>query len=493
MRRVVSLWLPTWPTDRIRRSASAPPVETPLVTARAERGQRWIAAADAAAAKLGLYPGMKLAQAQAMVPGLMVVPADPAGDDAALARLAAWCLRYAPFTAPDPPDGVWIDVTGAAHLHGGEAALRDDLLGRLHDRKIAARAAIADTPGAASALARYGGNETCVLPPGQAGGVLPALPVAALRLPAETLAGLSALGFERIGALEATARGPLARRFGPIVLERLDQAFGRRFEPIEPITPPAALVQRQVFLEPLCTAEAFSTVIAQLSAALCQQLEQRGQGARRLDLRFERVDGSAQTISIGTARASRHPTHLARLLDERLEQVDPGMGVEAMGLVVPLAEALAPQQAEWAQASDEPDLALLIDRLDNRLGVGRVYRAAPVESDVPERSVRAIAPLAPPCGANWPDLPRPTRLLRPPQPVEVMALLPDHPPVAFTWRRKRHRVRHADGPERIYGEWEQRDRELWAVRDYFRVEDADGRRFWLYRNGELRWFLHGFY
>jgi protein ImuB len=482
----------------MRRSPGAPPVETPLVTMYAERGQRWIAAVDAAASGLGLYPGMKLAQAQAMIPGLVVMPADPAGDGAALARLAAWCLRYAPLTAPDPPDGVWIDVAGVAHLHGGEAALLDDLLGRLHQRKIAARGAVADTPGAAAAVARYGQKAAWVLPSGQAASVLSALPVAALRLPAETLAGLSRLGFEQIGALEATARAPLARRFGARVLERLDQAFGRRFESIEPVQPPEALVQRCAFAETLSTAEAFSTVIAQLSAALCRQLEQRGQGARRLDLRFERVDGSAQTISIGTARPARHPTHLARLLDERLEQVDPGAGVEAMCLLAALAEPLAPQQAEWAQTGDAadvapPDLAELVDRLDNRLGAGRVYRAAPLESDVPERSVQTIPPLALPYGSTWPDLPRPIRLFRPPQPVDVMALLPDHPPVAFTWRRKRHRVRHADGPERIYGEWEKRESELWAVRDYFRLEDEEGRRFWLYRNTDLKWFLHGIY
>jgi len=451
-----------------------------------------IAAADATARGLGLYPGLKLAQAQARVPGLLVVPADPAGDEAALARLAAWCLRYSPLTAPDPPDGVWIDATGVAHLHGGEAGMLDDLLKRLHRNQIAARAAMADTPGAASALARYGGKSVWILPPGEATSVLPNLPVAALRLPTETLAGLSRLGFERIGPLAAAARAPLARRFGAHLLERLDQLFGRRFEPIEPIQPPSVLARRLAFPEPLITPEALSAVIARLSAELCEKLEQRGEGARRLDLRFERVDGTAQTIGIGTARASRHATHLARLLDERLEQVDPGLGVEAMRLTVSLAEPLAPHQVDLAPAEDDPDLASLVDRLDNRLGAGRVYRLTPVESDVPERSMRAIPALAPPLGTTWPaDLPRPTRLFRPPQPVEVMALLPDHPPAAFTWRRVRHRVRHADGPERIHGEWEKRDSELWALRDYFRVEDEEGRRFWLYRSDDLRWFLHG--
>jgi protein ImuB len=427
-----------------------------------------------------------------MVPDLIVRPANPAGDAASLARLANWCLRYAPFTAPDPPDCVWIETSGAAHLHGGEAAMLDALLDRLHHSNLTARAAIADTPGAAWALAHYGGQIRTVLPTGQEKAVLPALPIAALRLPAETLAALARLGFEHIGSLETAVRAPLAKRFGSLLLERLDQVFGRCFEPIDPQPPPHTLAHRLTFAEPLCTPEAFSAVIARLSAELCKTLEQTGQGVRRLDLRFERVDGSTQTIGIGTARASRNPTHLARLLDERLEQVDPGLGVEAMRLEVSVAEPLALQQVDFAQAAEAHDLANLVDRLDNRLGTGRVYRLAPVESDVPERSVQAIPPLAPPCGTNWPiDLPRPTRLFRPPQPVEVMALLPDNPPAAFTWRRARHHVRHADGPERIYGEWEKCDNELWAVRDYYRVEDEAGRRFWLYRNGDLRWFLHG--
>jgi len=493
MRRVVSLWLPTWPTDRIRRSSDAPPDEVPLVTARQEGGRRLIAGADAAAIRLGLHPGTKLAHAQAMVPGLAVIPGDPAGDAAALVRLAAWCLRYAPLTAADPPDGVWIDVSGAAHLHGGEARLLARLLERLRLDGICGRAAIADTPGAAWALARHGGE------------VLTDLPVAGLRLSAADQAGLRRLGFERIGQLEAAARGPLARRFGPRLLERLDQMFGRRFEPIEPIQPPAALSRRAAFVEPLSTAEAFSTVIARLTAESCVDHEQAGQGARRHDLRFERVDGSVQIIGIGTARPARQAAHLARLLDERLEQVDPGAGVEAMRLLVPLAERLAPRQDRVDLAGEgegDPDLAGLIDRLGNRLGAGRVYRLAPVESDVPERSVRAIPALAPPCDVSWPEaLPRPTRLFRPPQRVEAMALLPDNPPVAFTWRRVRHRIRHADGPERIHGEWERRDPEFWAVRDYFRVEDEEGRRFWLYRSGDgsdpstgnLQWFLHGIF
>ena len=505
MRRVVSVWFPTFPTDRLRwleeegRSAAPNPAKgrrplEPLVIVAG----RLVASVDAVAAGLGLRPGMKLAQAQALVPGLAVYDVDPAGDVAALTELAADCLRYAPLTAPDPPDGLWIDVTGSTHLHGGETRLLRDMIRRLNRQGLAASAAVADTPAIAHAVARFGGGG--VVPSGA--DVMGGFPIEALRLPAETQADLRLMGFEHIGPLAAAARAPLVRRFGTALAQRLDQAAGTLFEPIVPVVPPALIQARLTFVEPLLTAEAFSAVIARLTGMVCGDLERAGLGARRLDLLFERVDGSVQAIRVGTARAGRDARHLGRMLDERLERVDPGLGVEAMRLVVAAADRLGFVQTASALVADaSPDIVPLVDRLANRLGEARIYRVAPVESDVPERSVRRV-PAVSGLGvmAGWPaDLPRPVRLLDPPQPIEAMALLPDHPPVAFTWRRVRHRVRHADGPERIAGEWWKRDREWVSVRDYFRVEDEDGRRFWLFRrgdgsdpdSGDMRWFLHG--
>ncbi|WP_428493499.1 Y-family DNA polymerase [Rhodopila sp.] len=457
---------------------------------------RVVTAVDAVAAGLGLRVGMKLAQAQALGPGLSVYDANPAGDAAELQRLAAECLRYAPLTAADPPDGVWIDVTGSTHLHGGETRLLRNVLHRFRDQGWAAHAAVADTPAVAHAVARFGGGG--VVPPGA--DVMAKLPIEALRLPSDVLADLRLMGFERVGALAAAARAPLVRRFGTMLASRLDQAAGRVFEPILPVVPPALIQARLGFVEPLLTAEAFSSVIARLLDMVCGDLERAGLGARRLDLLFERVDGSMRAIRIGTARAVRDAGHLGRMLNERLERIDPGLGVEAMRLVVAAADALDfVQTASSLVGEATPDLAPLVDRLANRLGQTRVYRVAAVQSDVPERSVRRVPALSRIDG-GWPvDLPRPVRLLHPPQPVEAMALLPDHPPVAFTWRRVRHRVRHADGPERIAGEWWKREREWASVRDYFRVEDEDGRRFWLFRrgdgseadSGDMRWFLHG--
>ena len=558
MRRVVSVWLPTWPTDRLHKQAAAGfnalPAEAPLVTVTHDGRRQAVAAIDEQAHALGVRPGMALAQAQALVPGLTMRPAQPEADEAGLRRLAAWCLRYAPLVAPDPPDGLWIDITGCAHLMAaqhssclrkqasmsarpahpalsprhphppcatraatspaererwtssppGEAALLVDLTTRLEAAGIAVRAAVADTPGAAHALARHAAEPLAIAPSNGTAAALAVMPVTALRLDAEATDSLHRLGLSRIDQLAAIPRGPLARRFGPQVLRRLDQALGRMAEPIAPITPPSAITSRLGFIDPLLTAEAFAAVIDQLTTRVCGKLSRAGAGARRLDLWFERVDGSVQTIRIGTGRPSRDAAHLARLLTERLETIDPGLGVEAMRLVVSLADRLSGEQstAALADGDTQHDISALVDRLANRLGVARVWRAAPVESDVPERSVRRIPPMAPQADKSWPDdLPRPARLLSPPQPVEAIALLPDHPPAAFTWRRRRFRVRRADGPERIHGEWWRHTAEAVATRDYWRVEDEGGQRFWLYRSGDgndpatgdLRWFLHGIF
>jgi protein ImuB len=550
MRRVTSVWFPTLPTDRLRRPEagqgaaldpqraggpliplmggwsgggysdpspprSPPPDHPPNPgvprAVRPWRGSgrspdlpsvtvtgRLIASVNADAAALGLRPGTKLGQAQALVSGLAVHDADPAGDAAMLLQLAEWCLRYAPLAAVDPPDGLWIDVTGSTHLHGGETRLLRDLLGRLRAQGWTAHAAVADTPAVAHAVARYGAGG--VVPPDA--DIMAGFPIEALRLPPDMLADLRLMGFERVGPLAAAARAPLVRRFGTMLATRLDQAAGLLFEPIVPVTPPASIHARLGFVEPLLTAEAFSTVITRLVALVCGDLERAGRGARRLDLRFERVDGSVQAIRVGTARPVRDARHLGRMLDERLERVDPGLGVEAMHLIVAIADPLGFEQASSSLVAEaSPDLAPLVDRLANRLGETSIYRTAPVESDVPERSVHRAPALTRVVG-NWPpDLPRPVRLLDPPQPIDAMALLPDHPPVTFIWRRARHRIRHADGPERIAGEWWKRDREWSSVRDYFQVEDEAGRRFWLFRRGngsdpdtgDMRWFLHGFF
>ncbi len=457
-----------------------------------------LAGVDPAAQALGLMPGMALAHAQAMVPGLVIAEADPAAEAETLTRLAEWCRAVTPLVATDGADGLWLDVTGCAHLFGGEAALLDHLTGRLAQDGLHVRAGLADTPGAAHAVARYA--QGGVIPPGEHGAALAPLPIRALRLPGDTVATLRRLGFERIGDLARIPRASLTRRLGPQLSLRLDQAEGRVAEPIVPLPATEVMQHRVTFVEPLLTPESLALAIEHLVGPLCARMEQTGLGARRLDLLFERVDGAIQALRIGTARPSRGPQHLTRLLTERLEEVDPGLGVEAMRLVAPLVEPL-----RWTQPDEHAaDVSELVDRLSNRLGAEHVYRLQPVESDVPERSVRRVPALAPRTGRTWPrPWPHgcPLRLFDRPRRVEALALLPDQPPVAFTWAGRRHRIRRADGPERVHGEWWRRDAETDAVRDYFQVEDEDGRRFWLFRQGDgmdpktggLDWYLHGLF
>ncbi len=465
----------------------------PLLTVGRQGGKRIVVSADARAREMGVVPGLAVAQAQAMQPGLRIEEADPAGDEAGLKRLAGWCLRHiSPLAAASPPDGVWIDVTGCTHLFGGETALLSMLVGRLGEDGISARAAIADTPGAAHAFARFGGED------------LAALPVAALRLPEDVVLALRRLGFETIGDVQRAPRAPLAKRFGGLVLRRLDQALGDAPEPIEPLLVPDIPRTRMGFLEPISTPDDLARAAGLLTERLCEKLLQRGLGARQLDLVFTRVDGVSQMIRVGTAAASRDAAHLTRLLVQKIETVDPGFGIEQVCLAASFTDVLGARQvlSDLCTEGAGADFSALVDTLANRLGAEKVFRLAPVESDVPERSVRRVGPLVRDEGVGWPArLPRPARLFAPPQPVQVLALLPDHAPKNFVWRRRAYRVRRADGPERIFGEWWRSEAETWLVRDYFSVEDEVGQRFWLFRRGDgedfstgdLRWYLHGMF
>ncbi|MGJ4859545.1 DUF6504 family protein [Labrys sp. La1] len=504
MSRVVSLFLPTWSTDRLRRKAgeAAPPPEAPLVLIGREGSRRIVVAADAAAQAAGLHVGMPAAKAQVLVPGLIVGDADPVEDAAALDRLALWALqRFAPIVAADPPDGIVIDTTGAHHLHGGEQAMLDMLIDRLAKSGVRACAAVADSWGAAHALARFAARPSIVAPPGHGGPVLMALPLEALRLPPATSTDLRVLGFKCIGDLLAQPRAPLLLRFGPELARRLDQALGALAEPIDPVRSPDLIEVRRAFPEPIGAAETIARYVGKLVDKLCAALEEKGRGARRLDLLCHRVDSRIAAIRVGMAQPVRDAKRLTRLLCDKIETIDPGFGIEVMTLGATIAEPLERKQVTSSLIEAvTPDVSDLVDTLANRVGERAIYRAAPVPSDVPERSVCRIAAMAPDTGATWPGhWPRPSRLLVRPEPIDTVALLPDHPPVSFIWRGVRRRVKRADGPERVFGEWWKREAELVAVRDYFRVEDEAGERYWLYRAGDgedtatgsQRWYLHG--
>ena len=460
-----------------------------------------IAAASREARALGLHPGMALTQARALVPGLDVRDADPEADAALLARLGLFAARrWTPRAAACGPDGLWLDLSGIVHLFGGERRMCERILAFCARLGLAARIAVAATPGAAHALARFGAERLILCSSGGDAEALAPLPLAALRIEEDVLAAARRLGIDTIGDLIAMPRAPLERRFGKTLLLRLDQALGRAAEPFDPIVPeePPAVTLR--LLEPIATAEAIAQVLAELVARLMRLLAEAGLAARTLTLICLRVDGEEQQVAIGTARASRDAAHLLRLLSGRIETIEPGFGIEAMRLVAGRCEPLGPQPVAGLLAGEDPapDLAPLIDRLAARLGRRRLFRVSAVESDVPERSARRVGPLA--AASSWPDWPRPVRLLSPPERVEnVVALLPDQPPRRFTWRGRRHVVRQADGPERIHGEWWRRLSEAEAVRDYFQVEDEEGGRFWLYRRGDgldnrtgdLSWYMHG--
>ncbi|WP_448662938.1 DUF6504 family protein [Sphingomonas sp. CJ20] len=514
-----------------RATASPPPVAgavppppteapAPLVTTLHTGNRVEIAAACPQARALGLFPGMALAQARAQVAGLDIRPADPEGDRAALRRLALRAARrWCPLVMLDGDDGLLLDLTGTAHLFGGEGRMARRIVRFLARAGFTARIAIADTPGAAHALARHTAGGLC--PPGRQAEALADLPVAALRVEPRAVELLQRLGVERIGALAAMPRAPLTRRFGSALTLRLDQALGALPEPFTPIVPTEQIVVTQRFAEPIATAEAIAHWMGMLVPRLVAALAQAGLGARRIELVAERVDGVPQCVTIGLARPNRDPAHLLRLLTRRIEGIEPGYGIDALHLHLRRAEPLGAEPfGERLDEDAPPDLAALVDTLATRIGLDRLWRTRPVESDVPERSVAPTGVLDPPAraaarlraddvrGLNravemppWhPDWPRPARLLRRPERVEgVVALLPDQPPRRFTWRGQTHRVVRADGPERIHGEWWRSRAEMHSIRDYFRVEDEAGRRYWLFRRGDgeravtgdLGWYLHG--
>ncbi|KHL25174.1 protein ImuB [Croceibacterium mercuriale] len=494
-----------------------------MVTVRKIGPRVEVAAANGTARALGIGPGTALTMARAQVPGLEVRDADPEGDAASLAALAELLARrWAPTVAISDADGLFVELTGVAHLYGGEGRFCRRLLRLLARHGIAARVAVADTAGAAWALARFGPPDPAqILPTGMQGQALASLPVAALRLEPRALELLARLGVDCIGQLAAMPRAPMVRRFGRTVTDRIDQALGHVPEPFEPVIPPTRVAVRQGFAEPIATPEAIEHWLRQLMGQLAVALAQAGQGARSVELVAERVDGVPQRLRLGFARATRDPAYMLRLTLRRMEEIEPGYGIDAIALLVRRADPLGAEALSPALAHEgEADLAPLIDALANRIGPDRLWRAVPIESDVPERCWTRAAPLdllrermpvlrlddVRHLDARTPDhpwhprWPRPVLLLRRPERIDhVLAEMPDQPPKRFTWRGTTHRVIRAEGPERVAGEWWRRSPEREAVRDYFRVEDEAGQRFWLFRRGDgmrsetgdLSWFIHG--
>ncbi len=467
---------------------------------------RRLASIDAAAAALGLFVGQKAADASALAPGLTVADAEPEGTQAALIALADWCCRFSPAVAVDGADGLVLDITGVGHLWGGDPAMVDDLVRRLKLTGLTARAAVAGNPAAAWALARFAPDKTIVAR-GREAEALADLPVTALRLDGAVAAQIVRLGLTTIGRLAALPRDALTRRFGAAVVSRLDQALGRAGEALTYRRPPTPWLARLAFADPISAPEDMARVTADIAARLCARLDAEGRGARRFELVFHRLDGRALPLTIGLALPGRDARAITRLFAPMLETIDPGFGIEVVTLTAAEVEARGPSQRRLEQGGDVPPeegVAPLVDRLVNRLGGEAVWRAEPNPSHAPERAVARRPALSRPGGVGWSaDRPRPLRLFRRPEPIEAMSKVPDDPPVFFRWRGVAYRVRLAEGPERLAEEWWRRpfeDDRPSQVRDYYRVEDNAGVRFWVYRSGLYgvvgetpSWWVHGLF
>ncbi len=445
-----------------------------------------------------------MTDARALVPCLQTAPREFEEAQADLKALTLWCERYTPFAAIDPPDGIMLDITGCAHLFGGEDAMLAGLADQMSKFALQARIAGAGAPGAAFSMARFGKARVAVVPSGMQKEMLASLPVASLRIEPRIADQLSKLGLKTIGQLYDMPRGPLTARFGESLLSRLDQALGREGEAISPLSPVRAYAARSVFPEPISLLADIEHIARDLAFRLCPQLEGDGRGAKSFALKLFGTDGSVREISVSSARLLFKPEKLAALFHERIHGIeafyDSGTGVDALSLEASQVESLRPLQKPLGFERDQGGEAFsfLMDRLAARLGPRAIGKMSPRESAIPERAQQRVR-LDDVCPKQcWPDAPRPLLILPRPEAIEVMAEVPDGPPVQFTWRRVRRRVTYADGPERIAQEWW---REGGApTRDYFRIEDEDHRRYWLYRDGlygietgNPRWYMHGLF
>ncbi|MGI9405116.1 MAG: Y-family DNA polymerase [Hyphomicrobiaceae bacterium] len=526
MKRIVSIWLNNFPLDRLKwqsrrthaRSIGQLSDETPFaLTSRDARGTR-IQASNDAAQRNGVHHDMRLTAARSLLPSLRTRPHEPEADTSALRRLAEWGRRYTPVVSVDGKDGLYLDITGAAHLCGGEKALLVDLAGRLKAIGFENRLGLARTPGAAWAIARFSEKDSLEernITPSHIIHELHRLPAEALRLEADVLHVLGRLGLKTIGALCAIPRVSLKCRFpsreiGEAVLHRLDQVLGHAAEPIVPLRPVPVYCERLLFPEPVLATESFHLGLYDLLVQLAKHMEKDRKGATALTFSACHADGGASHITIATAQPSRDVSHLAYLFRDKIETINPGFGVDSFLLTADIVEQLEAEQSALSGgpkgSRDNKNLDQLIDRLSNRLGAQNVQWAVPRESHIPERAETRVPALQ---AARSEVLEKPQKPIRPcrifdrPEPIQVMAEVPEGPPMQFTWRRVRHRIVRAEGPERIAPEWWcSKPGQPEQPRDYYRVEDEEGRRFWLFRTGlycdagqnrRPAWHMHGLF
>jgi protein ImuB len=504
-------------TDRARRLGHVDKAAPLVAVAKIDNAQRLVCV-DAQAARLGLSLGLSLPDARARFPALTAVEAEPAEEARLLERLCDWCSRFTPLAALDGRDGLMLDISSVAHLFDGEAALIEDCRARLSAQGITVLIGAAGNPRAASALARFSRIKIAPEPLSDKAfaKLFYDLPLAALGLDEKTVADMARAGLRRIGDIALRPRAPITARFGPVPMARLDALKGLERSSIAPRFRPPDFCAERRFASPI---EAIEAQLRKLADDLVVLLERQAKGARRIELSLYRVDGAVRRILIGASRPLNEARAIVRLIAERLEspdedEIDAGYGVDLMRLACLAAEPLAPSEAELERAHEAErarSLAELLDRLSARLGARAVTRRELIDAHLPEQAetaamlgrARTRRYCEEPAGLTRGDdangaPPRPLRLFAHPEPIEALAEVPDGPPLRFRWRRVLHDVTAIEGPERIAAPW-WRQTDM-PTRDYFRAEDSEGRRFWLYREGlwgreteQPKWFVHGLF
>lgn len=497
VRRFVTIWFRHLTTDwKTRRQPELQGV--PFVFAAPEHGRMVVKAASRAAYERGVFVGMVVADCRAILPTLQVFDEMPGLDQRLLRALGEWCIRYTPVVAVDGSDGLILDISGCAHLWGGELPYLKDILSKLTGFGYDVRGAIADTIGAAWAISRFGKILPIIKPGGQLEALLP-LPPAALRLDAPVIERLEKLGLYQIQSFITMPRSALRRRFGQHLLDRVDQAIGSKFEPIECVKPVQPYQERLPCLGPIRTATGIEIALRKLLEALYKRLKDEGKGLRTCVFKGYRLDGNIQKIDIGTNRATRSIEHLFKLFEIKISTMKPDLGFELFMLEAPIVEDMTIEQEQlWDMSTDGDDkeISELLDRMAGKLGADTIHRYLPAEHYWPERSIKLATAIQEKPDTAWQtELPRPVDLLPQPEPIEVMVPMPDYPPVQFKYQGKMHRVKKADGPERVEQEWWLSDG---LYRDYYSVEDEEGGRYWVFRSGHYKgrtpqWYMHGFF